>query len=134
MPLSTKIPEILRLIAAFESEARQFHDVRLGLFYVTQQGNYPDRKFVSPNHTIMLWQHYGVLDPSGGVDRFVENLQHSDMTWGVRGAELSCYAVIEDPLQQVGSRSGAGLAFSRGRMWRQRLGIPALPDNQRAGG
>lgn len=35
------------------------------------------------------------------------------------------------PLQQVGSRSGA---FSRGRRRRQRLGLPTLPDNQRAGG
>lgn len=97
MPLSTKLPEICRLIEAFAGEAKQFHDVRLGLFYVTQQGTYPDRKFVSPNHTIMLWQHYGLIDAEGGAEKLLDDLKRSDMTWGVRGAEISCFAVLDGP-------------------------------------
>jgi hypothetical protein len=137
MPLSTKTPEIRRLIEAFENEARQFHDVRLGLFYMTQQGSYPDRKFLSPNHTIMLWQHYGLVGPFGGVDRFVENLQHSDMTWGVRGAELSCYAVIEgakyDLFVRMASRAGSLFDEEEVKTIKLRIAKETMRDDSQAG-
>lgn len=136
MPLSTKTTEIRRLVEAFEKEANEFHDVRLGLFYVTQQGAYPDRKFTSPNHTIMLWQHYGVLEPSGGVDRLVENLEHSDMTWGVRGAQLSCYAVIEGPkydlFVRMASRAGSLFDEEEANTIKLRIAQETMNDDSKA--
>lgn len=95
MSLRKKKTEIKRLISSFEREADKFHDLTFSLFYVTDEGPIDNRKFKSPNHTIMLWQYYGKIGPQGGAEKFVENLKHSDLQWGVRGAKLSAFAVIE---------------------------------------
>jgi len=95
MSLKNKRAEIKRLIGSFEREADKFHDLTFSLFYVTDEGPVDNRKFKSPNHTIMLWQYYGIISPQGGVVKFVENFRNSDLQWGVRGAELSAFAVIE---------------------------------------
>ncbi|MDP1539165.1 MAG: TIR domain-containing protein [Moraxellaceae bacterium] len=95
MSLRKKKNEIERLISSFEREADKFHDLTFSLFYVTHEGPVDNRKFKSPNHTIMLWQYYGKIKPQGGAEKFVENLKHSDLKWGVRGAQLSAFAVIE---------------------------------------
>lgn len=95
MSLRKKKTEIERLISSFEREADKFHDLTFSLFYVTDEGPVDGRKFKSPNHTIMLWQYYGKIKPQGGAGKFVENLKNSDLKWGVRGAQLSAFAVIE---------------------------------------
>lgn len=95
MSLRKKKTEIKRLITSFEREADKFHDLTFSLFYVTDKGPIDNRKFKSPNHTIMLWQYYGKIEPQGGAERFVQNLKDSDLQWGVRGAKLSAFAVIE---------------------------------------
>jgi hypothetical protein len=95
MTLSNQSVEIQRLIKAFETEAAKFHDLRLSIYLVTQRGSSPNRKFISPNHAIMLWQYYGPIEGDRDVDRALVNIQESDIKWGVRGAELSCFAVIE---------------------------------------
>jgi len=43
----------------------------------------------------MLWQYYGKIEPKGGAERLIRNLKNSDLQWGLRGAELSAFAVIE---------------------------------------
>lgn len=93
--LRKKGTEIQRLIKAFENEAAKFHSIKFSTFLVTSEGVVDDRIFESPNHTIMLWQYYGKLARKGGEDGFIDNLKHSNLKWGVHGAELSSFAVIE---------------------------------------
>lgn len=95
MSLRKKKKEIERLISSFEREADKFHDLTFSLLYVTDEGPVDNRKFKSPNHTIMLWQYYGKIKPQGGSEKFFEDLKHSNLKWGVRGAKLSAFAVIE---------------------------------------
>lgn len=95
MSLRKKKPEIKRLISAFEREADKFHEVSFSVFYVTDKGPINSRKFISPNHTIMLWQYYGKIEPENGAERLLQNLKDSDLQWGLRGAKLSALAVVE---------------------------------------
>jgi len=90
MSFRKKTKEIKRLINIFSTEADKFHDLKFSTYSITQQANTP-RKFLSPNHVIMLWQYYGKTDS----DDFLENLKNSNLKWGVRGAELSSFGVIE---------------------------------------
>lgn len=110
MSLRKKSKEIQRLISAFEKEADKFNDLKFSLFFVTSDGPIENRKFESPNHTIMLWQYYGKLAPEGGAEGFVNNIKDSDLKWGVRGAELSSFAVIEgeacDLFARMAKRAG----------------------------
>ena len=104
MSLRKKKTEIGRLISSFEREADNFHDLTFSLFYVTDDRAIDNRKFKSPNHTIMLWQYYGKINPYGGTEKFVKNLQDSDLQWGVRGAKLSAFAAIEGDSCKLFSR------------------------------
>src|SRR5262245_40325495 len=97
MTLSRKSAEIQRLLKAFEDEASKFHDLRLSMFYVTQSEPTSKRKFALSNHAIMLWQYYGLVGPGKDIEDFLANLQDSDPRWGLRGAELTCLAVLEGP-------------------------------------
>jgi hypothetical protein len=95
MSLRKKQGEIRRLIDAFEAEAAKYHDIQLSTFFVTQNGASSDRKFSSPNHTIMLWQYYGLIKPEQDAQRLLTSIRESEFQWGLRGAELSSCAVIE---------------------------------------
>ncbi len=95
MPLAEKTDELKRLIQAFEAEARQFHALTLSLLYVKQGSVSFDRVLAKPNHAIMLWQYYGAIQGDRGVASFAKNLQTSDLKWGIRGAELTCFGVLE---------------------------------------
>lgn len=97
MSLREKHNEIRRLIEAFEVEAQKFHDLRFSVHYVTQEKPKISKKFVSPNHCIMLWQYYGEIDPASDVDVFMKNLEKSNLQWGVRGAFLTAMGLIEGP-------------------------------------
>jgi hypothetical protein len=97
MALSRKSAEIRRLLKVFEDEASKFHDLRLSTFYVTQIEPTSKRKFASPNHAIMLWQYYGLVGLGKDIEDFSANLQASDLKWGLMGAELTCFAVLEGP-------------------------------------
>ncbi len=95
MSLRKKKAEIKRLISSFEREADKFHEITFSIFYIADKSPLDDSKFKSPNHTIMLWQYYGKLEPQEGIERLLQNLKNSDLQWGLRGAELSAFAVIE---------------------------------------
>lgn len=111
MSLSNKKKEISRLISAFETEADKFHDIKFSIYYVTQEGPNTSWVFHKSNHNIMLWQYQGML----GVDKTPEDLQRdletSDLQWGVRGAKLSLFGVIEgdstDRFVRMAKRAGA---------------------------
>jgi hypothetical protein len=90
MSFKKKKKEIKRLIKAFETEAQKFHDLKFSTFTSTQS-TYSSEKFKQPNHVILLWQYYGKKNS----ENFLQNLKHSDLNWGIRGAELSSYGIIE---------------------------------------
>ena len=95
MTLADKGAEIGRLIFAFEAEAAKFRPLSLSLIYVTQESASADRVFAKPNHAIMLWQYYGTIGAEGDSDRLAKNVTESDLKWGLRGAEFSCFGVLE---------------------------------------
>lgn len=94
MAIRKRKKEISRLIESFEIEAKRFHDLKISTFFITQGGASEDREFDPSNHTIMLWQYYGMLKNSD-IDNLMENIKNSDMQYGVRGAEITQGAVIE---------------------------------------
>lgn len=95
MSIVNSTQELERLIGAFETESAKLHDLEFRQLLITRSGPSIDREFAIPNHAVMLWQFYG--DVSGEAKRsdFADNLKHSDLNWGVRGAEISSYALLE---------------------------------------
>jgi hypothetical protein len=115
MSLKDKYTEIQRLIEAFETEAGKFHDIQFHIYHITQDGGpILTRKFAHPNHAIMLWQYYGNLDTDDGVERFITNLNDSDLQWGLRGSALTLMGVLEGQATPLFVRmaSRAGNLFS----------------------
>lgn len=96
MSLRKKKHEIQRLYEAFEVEAGRFHGLSLSTYFLTQEKTPTPRKFLEPHHSIMLWQYFGRV-PRGedGSTRLLQALDESDLQWGIRGAELTSYAVLE---------------------------------------
>ncbi len=111
MSFSKKSPEIDRLIRAFEIEADSFHDIEFRTYLCTQEGTQENRKFRSPNHAIMLWQYVGQLKTDSNKEHFYNNLSNSNLQWGVRGALLTQYGVIEgqatDKFMKMAMRAGS---------------------------
>lgn len=95
MSLRKKKKEIKRLISSFEREADKFHGLTFRLFYVSDKEPVEDVRFKSPNHAIMLWQYYGKIKRDGGPERLFKDLHDSDLKWGIRGAGLSAFGVLE---------------------------------------
>ena len=95
MSLREKTDELRRLIQAFESEASKFHPLSLSLLSVTQDGPSFDRPLAKPNHAIMLWQYYGAIQGEAGAAELAKSIVDSDLKWGVRGADLTCFAMLE---------------------------------------
>lgn len=95
MSLNSKTDELRRLISPFESEAAKFHPLTLTTYFATQEGASLDRPFAPPNHAIMLWQYYGTLKSAHDAEHLATNVMESDLKWGLRGADLTRYAVLE---------------------------------------
>jgi len=110
MSFRKKTKEIKRLINLFEKEADELHDLKFSTYSITQLTNQP-RKFENPNHVIMLWQYYGKTDK----EDFLENLKASDLKWGIRGAALSSFGVIEGKTTDLFIKMAkrAGLIFNK---------------------
>lgn len=95
MSIRKKKKEILRLRDAFENEALKFHDINFSIHYVTQQQPEEEIKFHENNHAIVLWQYQGTLGINTTLDELAKNVEESDLSWGLRGAELSAFGVLE---------------------------------------
>ena len=95
MALAERIDELRRLIQAFESEAGKFYPLTLSLLYTTQDGMSFNRPIAEPNHAIMLWQYYGAIQGDSGASKLAKDLENSDLKWGVRGADLTCFGILE---------------------------------------
>lgn len=73
------------------------------------------RAFHPESRVVMLWQYYGAVNESDGIEEFLANVQSSDLeVVGVRGCEFSCYAAIEGPSTDLFTRMAmrAGSVFS----------------------
>lgn len=97
MSLRKQLPEIRRLISAFSKEAEEFHDISFRTYSISKTEEPPSDKFSSPNHAVMLWQYYGEVNGTDGAETLLADLKSSDMKWGVRGAELTSFGVIQGP-------------------------------------
>lgn len=98
MSLRKQHKEIQRLIAIFESEAAKFHNIKFSTYIISSHSAVEDIKFEKKNHTIMLWQYYGKFSRNKSdifADQLIENLKSSDLKWGIRGAQLTSFGVIE---------------------------------------
>ncbi|WP_029132826.1 TIR domain-containing protein [Sedimenticola selenatireducens] len=114
MSLRKKRREIERLIAAFEAESDKFHDLKFKKFLFSPE-KFKDEKFESPNHTIMLWQYYGDIDIKDELPQLMKDIQTSDLQWGMRGAKLSSFAVLEGEACKLFARMAnrAGSLFNK---------------------
>jgi len=111
MALINKTREIERLINAFESEADKYHDIEFHTYLIRQEGlSGIERKFRMPHHAIMLWQYIGPLGSENALNEFSNNFSESDLKWGIRGAQLTKYGVIEgagtDQFLKMAKRAG----------------------------
>ena len=95
MSLKKKKKEIKRLISAFEKEANKFHELSFSMHYFDQSNLKNSNKFKSPNHSIMLWQYYGSFENGDSALEVFEDIKSSDFQWGMRGALLSAFGVLE---------------------------------------
>tara|TARA_R110002049_G_scaffold204853_2_gene375328 strand:- start:1274 stop:2335 length:1062 start_codon:yes stop_codon:yes gene_type:complete len=103
--------EIKRLIKAFENQAKKFHKIEFHTYEYHQDQVIENSKFKQPNHLIMLWQYIGKLSGDNEINKFVSNVNDSNLKWGLRGAELTKYGVIEgkstDKFVRMAKRAGA---------------------------
>jgi len=95
-----------RLRMDFEREATNYHDVKLAVFYVTNEGPSMRNKFAELNHTISLWQFYGSSDDAR------ERLASAKFTkFGVTGAEVSAFGLISgiqtEMFRKMATRAGS---------------------------
>jgi hypothetical protein len=111
MAIRKKKTEIKRLISSFEVEADKFHDLKLSTLYNTMDQVSTDRVFEKPNHVIMLWQYYGELSDTHQMS---SDAMNRDSIWGVPGAELSAYSLLEGETCQkfIRMANRAGALFS----------------------
>ncbi|MGB5988747.1 MAG: TIR domain-containing protein [Marinifilaceae bacterium] len=115
MNISNKSKEVSRLIKAFEIEADKYHDIEFHTYNLTKTGKSGiERVFKQPNYSIMLWQYIGKIGKEKAHNDFIKNLVQSDLKWGIRGAELTKYGVIEGSVtnQFVRMAKRAGSLFS----------------------
>jgi TIR domain len=115
MSLDNKKLEIERLIKTFELEADKYHNIEFHAYLINSEGKSEiERKFRQPCHAIMLWQYIGQLGIENVLNEFVKNLNASDLKWGIRGAQLTKYGVIEGAAtnQFVRMAKRAGALFS----------------------
>ena len=103
--------EIKRLIKAFENQAKKFHKIEFHTYEYHQGQVIENSKFKQPNHLIMLWQYIGKLNGGNEINKFVSNVNESNLKWGLRGAELTKYGIIEgkitDKFVRMAKRAGA---------------------------
>ena len=134
MSLKDKSIEIQRLIEAFETEAGKFHDIQFHTYHISQVGGpFLTRTFSSPNHAITLWQYYGNLS-TDDIERFVANLQDSDLQWGLRGAAFTFIGVIEGeatPLfVRMATRAGSLFSEKESRYIKSRV-VTDIQDKEK---
>ena len=101
-------PEWERLRTDFASEASRYHDLKLSVYFVGQNGSVSDEKIGKPNHVISLWQYFGSLASTETLQRFDAMSQTS---FGITGAELSVFAAVvgdqKDLFCRMASRAGS---------------------------
>lgn len=135
MALSSKTAELTRIIRSFESEAAKFHPLTLTTLSVTQKAPSFNRRLASPNHAIMLWQYYGDVNRDNGAESFVTNLKQSDLQWGIRGAIVSSFAILEgegcDLFVRMAQRAGSLFDEAEARLIKSRVAEELIASEHR---
>jgi hypothetical protein len=95
-----------RLRKDFESQAKNYHDVKVSVFYVTQEAPPRGGKFPQPHHAISLWQFYGSTEDAR------ERLPAARLTkFGVTGAAVSAFGLITgkqtERFRRIATRAGS---------------------------
>ena len=126
MSLDNKKIELERLIKAFELEADKYHDIEFHTYLINSEGQSEiERKFRQPCHAIMLWQYIGQLGIENTLNEFVKNLNTSDLKLGIRGAQLTKYAVIEgsatSQFLRMAKRAGALFSAEEAASFKSRV-------------
>ncbi len=126
MDISNKSKEISRLIKAFEIEADKYHDIEFHTYTLKQTGKSGiERIFKQPNHSIMLWQYIGQLGTEKARNKFLNDLENSDLQWGIRGAKLTKYGVIEssgtNQFLKMAKRAGSLFSDEESREFKSRI-------------
>jgi hypothetical protein len=132
---SNKLAEIRRLVDAFETEAGKFHDLQFHTFLLRQGGPVPPSKFAPQNQAVPLWQYYGALDSDADKERLFADLKESgDLKWGLRGAELSLFGVIEGETTslfvRMATRAGSLFSEEEARYIKGRV-LSEIQDSER---
>ncbi|KAB7613301.1 TIR domain-containing protein [Amylibacter sp. SFDW26] len=91
--------EIIRLIKAFNKEAAKLHDVSIEQVVITQS-NLGKQEVENSGHYVLLWQYYGSVGGDDDIENLLENLKRSDLQIGMKGAELSQFAIVKGKKQQ----------------------------------
>lgn len=87
-----------RLHRDFESQANQYHELTLSVYYIIQDHPVEDEKFERPNHVVMLWQYFGNLESDSPADETI-NIQPTD--FGLKDAKVTAFGVIAGPQTQL---------------------------------
>lgn len=102
------ISELVRVRRDFEQHASRYTDETLTIHFLEAGVEPPRGEFRKPNHTIPLWQYMGKLATEDDIQRV---LRSSRTKFGLTGADLSAFAVIEGPetelFQRIGIRAGS---------------------------
>ena len=86
-----RLKEWKRIQEDFEAEARKYHDVKVSIFIVTENGPPAANKFTTPNYSVNLWQIFGAT----GCEKTMERLRSAKLTdFGMSGAEVTAFGVI----------------------------------------
>ena len=86
-----RLNEWKRMQEDFETEARKYHDVKMSICIVRQEGPPATETFLVPNYSINLWQYFGATGDQTTMDR----LHSAKFTnFGLSGAEITALGVI----------------------------------------
>jgi len=80
-----------RLRHDFELQADQYHELTLSIYFITPDNLAEDEPFGHPNHTIMLWQYLGNVEPNTPANELM-NARITEL--GITNAKVTAFGVI----------------------------------------
>ncbi|HKQ09261.1 MAG TPA: hypothetical protein VJ464_29330 [Blastocatellia bacterium] len=84
-----------RLRHDFELQAKQYHELTLSIYFITSDNLVEDEAFGHPNHTIMLWQYFGNVEPNTSNNKF---MNARIAKFGITDAMVTAFGVTRHAL------------------------------------